>query len=165
MIRAQDINFPEDYFDLVLCVTVLQHIINPDDLSKAVKNIVRTGKWLLILETSPPTPLVVSSSYMVFKTRKEWIDLFRSNDCDLIYELPLPQEGSRFVSLMSHFLNLRNQKDKNKKRTPASMTKANEISKGQRMILNILRLTDYLFLHIPYPKGRTLYRILVFKKS
>ncbi|GAI33666.1 unnamed protein product [marine sediment metagenome] len=51
-----EIDFPNDAFDLVTSITVLQHITDPNVFRKAVKNIVRVtkpGGQILLLEYAP----------------------------------------------------------------------------------------------------------------
>lgn len=161
----------------MVCVTVLQHIINPCELSKAIRNIVRVGKRILILESSPVTSISTKPTYIAIRTRGEWISLFENNGCKLIYELPLPQIGIKFLgyynkalSLIGYLFNPKNSTKEGKSKQIISFgsQKANSFSRliilGRSILLKILKPLDYLFIYIPYPKKLTNYRILIFEK-
>ena len=152
VMRSQDISFPPDSFNITLCITTLQHVVDFTELQDTVKNLIHTSKWILILETSPVKRMATTSSYMVFKERREWIDLFVNNGCSLIYELPLPQIIRSRISLIRFLFS----------KIYKNLT---EFSDTERAILTLVRLVDYLFLYLPYPKNRTIYRILLFERK
>ena len=60
VMNAMDLNFPDNFFDLVTSITVLQHIVNEEQFRLAVKEIVRVTKLkgnIVILETAIPVLL------------------------------------------------------------------------------------------------------------
>lgn len=40
--------FPDGFFDLVTCLEVIEHLLDPDNMLKEVHRVVREGGWLLV---------------------------------------------------------------------------------------------------------------------
>lgn len=81
------LEFSSDFYDLVNCVTVLQHIFNDEEWKKAVYEIVRVTKpsgHVLIFEAAPSFILEKQTRYLRFRTMKEYINEFE-------------EAGSRFI--------------------------------------------------------------------
>jgi len=92
---ARDMVFPPNEFDIVLCVTVLQHIIEIDDFIKSIKkiiNVVKKNGTIAIIEYSPMTlsqsfeERLHNAELMVCRTRDEWINEFVSQGSMLYRE-------------------------------------------------------------------------------
>jgi 2-polyprenyl-3-methyl-5-hydroxy-6-metoxy-1,4-benzoquinol methylase len=76
---AQDLDLPGGKFDLVLSVTVLQHITAEGELERALANIhrmLKDGGRFFLLEYSPKrlTDQQARASHMRYRTRDEWIE-------------------------------------------------------------------------------------------
>lgn len=177
--KLEEIPFPHESYDLVVSITVLQHILDPNMFSKALKNIVRVtkrGGHILIFESSPikikqgtRTP-----SYIALRTREEWITFFKQNNCSLLLEFCLPKIGIRVLGFYGKVVSLLFPFSKNK--TKANVMSIQEIQNRGRtprrldnltrkVILSIMKPFDLLFLLIPFPKNRTDLRILIFEKG
>jgi ubiquinone/menaquinone biosynthesis C-methylase UbiE len=171
--KAEDIDFPENSFDLAISITVLEHITNSRELLKAIKNIIRVARQVLILEASTTIPAGKDSLYMVFRTRKDWIDLFERNGCELVYEKPLPQVGFRILRYYANAISYVDSRIRLKKiigkkvimpttREMGNLPRFESIARV--MMLYLLRLIDYLLLYLSFPAASTDFRIMVFKK-
>ncbi len=180
--KIEEMSFPNDSFDVVISVTVLQHIVDSDAFSKAIRNVVgvtKIGGHILVFESSPIRikPNEMTPEYISLKTRREWINAFTQNGCSLIHELCMSQIGLRALSsydkaLTSFFA----KKNKGSKNSPnvngqtvakrKKQTLPNRMNYFiRRIILAVLKPLDLLFLRVPFPKNRTNLRILVFKKD
>jgi 2-polyprenyl-3-methyl-5-hydroxy-6-metoxy-1,4-benzoquinol methylase len=76
---AHELDCPDSYFDLVVSVTVLQHITDPDELKRALRNLRRmlndSGRFF-VLEYSPLHSVPSQElTYMRYRTHQQWIDL------------------------------------------------------------------------------------------
>jgi SAM-dependent methyltransferase len=85
---AQDLDLPSGKFDLVLSVTVLQHITSDPELQLALANIrrmLKVGGRLFVLEYSPnqPPAEVARPSHMRYRTCDEWIEVCGQAGFDL----------------------------------------------------------------------------------
>jgi len=86
---AQDLDLPDGEFDLVLSVTVLQHITADGELRRALANIRRMLKpagRLFVIEYSPRrlTDQQARASHMRYRTRDEWTSVLTGADFDLV---------------------------------------------------------------------------------
>jgi SAM-dependent methyltransferase len=86
----EDLNY-RNCFDLVISVTVLQHITIAERLNLAIHHIVkaiRQGGRVLAIESAgfleKETILDMGVKHMEFRTREEWIKLFESNGVTLV---------------------------------------------------------------------------------
>lgn len=76
---AHELDCPDQSFDVVVSVTVLQHITDPDELKRALRNLRRmlkdSGRFF-VLEYSPLRTLPSNElTYMRYRTNQQWIDL------------------------------------------------------------------------------------------
>lgn len=76
---AHELDCPDGYFDLVVSVTVLQHITDPEELKRALRNLRRmlkdSGRFF-VLEYSPLHSVPSQElTYMRYRTHQQWIDL------------------------------------------------------------------------------------------
>jgi len=79
VMNVAKLELSSDFYDLVNCVTVLQHIFNDEDWKKAVYEIVRVAKpsgHVLIFEAAPSFVLEKQTRYLRFRTMKEYISEF-----------------------------------------------------------------------------------------
>jgi SAM-dependent methyltransferase len=187
-ISIEEADFESDSFDLITSVTVLQHVTNLEQFTRAVENIVRTTRkkgHVLILETSPISVKRPScSSYQVIRTRREWIEAFENRGCMLIYEMGLPQFGIRFLRLLDKILHVFERRasslpfstgwtfQRNKNVAGRhNVVREMRVMKGwklvgdlsRRVVLKLAWPLDRLL--IPFPLGFTTLRILVFEKK
>jgi ubiquinone/menaquinone biosynthesis C-methylase UbiE len=73
---AARLAFPSDSFDMVNCVTVLQHILNDEDWQNAVCELIRVTKpmgYVLIFEAAPSFILKKRTQHMCFRTMKKYV--------------------------------------------------------------------------------------------
>jgi len=83
-----NLNLPSNFYDLVNCITVLQHILNDKDQMKAVQEMVRVTKPLghiLIYEAAPIFILKKRTPRLRFRTMKEYISMFEKAGTYLTY--------------------------------------------------------------------------------
>lgn len=83
-----NLNLPSNFYDLVNCVTVLQHILNDKDQTRAVQEMVRVTKpsgYILIYEAAPIFILKKRSPRLRFRTMKEYISMFEKAGAHLTY--------------------------------------------------------------------------------
>jgi SAM-dependent methyltransferase len=82
---GRDLHFPEDWFDVVVCNDVLEHIL-PSDRKRFIENLIRVSKIYVILSTPHKTKLNELAEYhlaqfikkrlnVVHEQLKEHIDL------------------------------------------------------------------------------------------
>lgn len=76
---AHELDCPDRYFDLVVSVTVLQHITDPEELKRALRNLRRmlkdSGRFF-VLEYSPLHSVPSQElTYMRYRTHQQWIEL------------------------------------------------------------------------------------------
>jgi ubiquinone/menaquinone biosynthesis C-methylase UbiE len=83
-----NLNLPSNFYDLVNCVTVLQHILNDKDQTKAVQEMVRVTKpsgHILIYEAAPIFILKKRTPCLRFRTMKEYISMFEEAGAHLTH--------------------------------------------------------------------------------
>jgi SAM-dependent methyltransferase len=174
--KAEHLNMADNSFDLVVSVNVLQHIVDSVNFESAVRNMLRVakhGRYILVFETSPGKNCKVQPlSYLCVRVRNEWIRLFEMRECRLIYEMPFPELGIRFVetfdALLSKLLDKRG-----KHHAADGFAESSIRSKGDRMsiidaaritVLRLLYPLDNFFASLPFPREASVMRILVFRK-
>lgn len=75
------LELPSNSFDIITCVTVLQHIIDPAEFEKSIENIVRLLKKdgkILLMEVAPSalTPQEHSTAILSVRTEEDYISAF-----------------------------------------------------------------------------------------
>lgn len=101
---VQDFGGPGGKFDLILSVTVIQHITAAADAEAALANIARllkaTGVFVLI-EFAPVRvpPRVARASYISARSAKEWHQLLANSGLRVRQQLPVRFFGERLHSL------------------------------------------------------------------
>jgi len=91
------LKLPSDTYDLVNCVTVLQHILDDEECKLAVKEMVRVarlGGAILLFETAPGFVIKRRTPHVRVRSMKHYITEFKKAKADLIYwravDLSLP---------------------------------------------------------------------------
>jgi ubiquinone/menaquinone biosynthesis C-methylase UbiE len=82
------LNLPSNFYDMVNCVTVLQHILNNEQWESAVREMVRVTKplgYILIYEAAPLFILKKSTPHLRFRTMKEYVREFEEAGARLIH--------------------------------------------------------------------------------
>jgi ubiquinone/menaquinone biosynthesis C-methylase UbiE len=94
---AARLEFPSEAFDLVNCVTVLQHIFDDDDWRRAVYGMARVCRkdgHVLLFETAPNFILRKRTPNLCLRTMRQYMSEFRKEQMRLIYwravDLSLP---------------------------------------------------------------------------
>jgi len=88
VMNVAKLDLPSDLYDLVSCVTVLQHIFDDEDWRSAVREIVRVTKPLghmLIFEAAPSSVLKMQTHHQRLRTMKEYVREFEKADARLIH--------------------------------------------------------------------------------
>jgi len=177
--KAEDIDFPEQNFDVVYSITVLQHIPTQEKLEQAVYKIVHAVKkegYICILEKAPKQPIDSQVDHISIRAKQEWIDLFNKHNAVLIKEKALPQVGYALLkwydAAISFFLSkfakktLENSKQEKKEYLATNQKKSIKMrlyNIGKKIILFVSYPIDHLLIYIPiYNKSIT--RFLLFKR-
>jgi len=94
---ASLLNMPDETYDLVNCVTVLQHIVSDHSWQKAVQEIARVtrkGGYALLFEAAPNFVLKKRTPNLSIRSMWQYIEEFRKTDMRLTYwravDLSLP---------------------------------------------------------------------------
>lgn len=92
-----ELSLPRNTYDLVNCVTVLQHILDDEKWKKAVKNMTSVTKKrgkILLFETAPDFVIKKRTPHMRLTSMKQYIKEFENAKTRLIYwraaDLSLP---------------------------------------------------------------------------
>lgn len=88
VMNAAELDLPVDFYDMVNCVTVLQHILDDDNWRKAIHNMVKVTKphgYILIFEAAPSLVLKKSTRHLRFRTMRQYTDEFRKAGANLTY--------------------------------------------------------------------------------
>jgi ubiquinone/menaquinone biosynthesis C-methylase UbiE len=176
--KLEEMSFKNNYFDLILSITVLQHIVNPEDFSKALTNLLRVAKngaHILVLEISPfEKNRKKLPNYISLRTRNEWINVFAKKNCPLIYELSLSQIGLRtlrFYDIALQSLLAVRKRDGNSafplntSQPEMASIKHSLNSSIRKLILACMTPFDLIFIKLPFPKTKTDLRLFVFRKE
>ncbi|MBI5392782.1 class I SAM-dependent methyltransferase [Candidatus Woesearchaeota archaeon] len=177
--KAEDINFPNEQFDIVYSITVLQHIPTQEKLEQAVFKMITTAKKngnICILEKAPLEDSKSDVDHITIRTKKEWIDLFNKHGAVFITEKAMPQIGycllkwydSMIAFLLKKFAKntLEESKQEKKEYLATNEEKSLKIriyNIGKEMILFFSYPIDHLLIYIPiYNKSVT--RFLLFRR-
>lgn len=94
---VSDLEIPDQTYDLVNCVTVLQHIPSDVDWRSAVREIVRVTKGngrILLFEMAPNFAVKKRTRNLSIRTMRQYMDEFRNAGANLVYwravDLSLP---------------------------------------------------------------------------
>ena len=173
----KEMDFTPKSFDIILSITVLQHISNKDlhlSIAKMVESLNSDG-YIFILETAPDTlkNTMIDSENQSFRSRNEWIEFFENADIKLNFEMIYPSFGLSLIKLCNdiastiyHTLE--------KKSTPKKHYKVKNqmVVRENGFLFKIQRLVERIILFFSKPIdyyvpvlafGTT--RIMVFKKE
>jgi ubiquinone/menaquinone biosynthesis C-methylase UbiE len=85
---ASKINLSSNSYDMVNCVTVLQHILNDEDWKSAIHEMVRVTKplgYIMIFEAAPSFILKRRTRHLRFRTMKEYVVEFGKAGARFVY--------------------------------------------------------------------------------
>ncbi|MEM3536750.1 MAG: class I SAM-dependent methyltransferase, partial [Candidatus Bathyarchaeia archaeon] len=88
VMNAAKLDLPSNFYDLVNCVTVLQHILDVKQWRNAICEMVRVAKpsgYTLIFEAAPSFAFKKSTARLLFKTMKEYVSTFEDAGARLVY--------------------------------------------------------------------------------
>lgn len=88
VMNVAKLDLPSDFYDLVNCVTVLQHIFDNEQWKNAIQEIVRVTKpfgYMLIFEAAPSSILKMQTRHQCLRTMGEYIREFENAGARLIY--------------------------------------------------------------------------------
>lgn len=97
VMNVAKLGFADGMYDLVNCVTVLQHIFDDDDWRKAVRQVIRVCKkdgYVLLFEVAPNFVLKRRTPNLHIRTMSQYLDEFKKAGARLAYwhavDLSLP---------------------------------------------------------------------------
>ena len=172
----EEVNFPSSSFDLVIGINVLQHITDEQAFLGIVEAIVRISKGnghILVMDFSPvkvanrqPAP------YVVYRSKREYIDAFEKAGCEFVSEFGLPRIGVRLYRAVGTFGGiLRHLGYRARPATDGQLTNGHDGGKSpwrphmgdfmRSLVLKIARPLDHAF--APFPSRFTDMRILIFQ--
>jgi ubiquinone/menaquinone biosynthesis C-methylase UbiE len=85
---ASKLDLPNNFYDLVNCVTVLQHVFDDAKWKKAISEMVRVVKpsgFVLIYEAAPTFILKKCTAHVYFRSMKEYVREFEKFGARLAY--------------------------------------------------------------------------------
>jgi SAM-dependent methyltransferase len=171
--RVEEMNFPAASFDLVSGINILQHITDEQEFLRAIHHIVRVTKrdgHILVMDFSPvKVDKRQPSPYVVYRSRQEYIDVFKDGGCQFISEFGLPRIGVRLyrgVSTVGEFVRLLALQSKHqgevlatKEANPPWRPRMGDFMRN--LILKLARPLDCFL--APFPARYTDMRILIFQ--
>ncbi len=100
---VQDLDLPPAFFDLIISITVLQHITAPVAFEQTIEHLARLLKedgHIVILEYSPRQIEKTSSPppYMCYRSHQEWLQIWTHRGFELIRETGVRFWGHRFYA-------------------------------------------------------------------
>jgi SAM-dependent methyltransferase len=126
---ADELDYPSAEFDLVLSVTVLQHITAINQLHASLRNIrrmLRPDGRLVVIEYAPRDykPRRETASYMTYRTRSAWLALLAEHGFTATGETSvrlLPHRGYTALMRLAGGLRLQHASTEASAGRPASM--------------------------------------------
>jgi len=95
--NVTNLDFPSETYNLVNCVTVLQHLQSNDAWKRAVREIARVtkkGGYILLFEAAPDFTVAKRTLHLSIRTMRQYIDEFHKAKARLVYwravDLSLP---------------------------------------------------------------------------
>lgn len=85
---ASKLDLPNNFYDLVNCITVLQHVFDDAKWKKAISEMVRVAKssgFILIYEAAPTFILKKCTAHVCFRSMKDYIREFEKCGARLAY--------------------------------------------------------------------------------
>jgi ubiquinone/menaquinone biosynthesis C-methylase UbiE len=177
-----DIEFKEQAFDMITSITVLQHILEKDELVSSLKklrNSLKDDGYLIVLELTPPHKESVmhyyfdGTPYLLERPGWVWREAFSEAGFKIIEEPVMPQLGisalrgfGYMIGNMIRFIKQKNstaETSSNTHEAAIPKTSQGSVSKGKvlfmvarKAILKITWLSDYM-LRLPLPGRRHRY--------
>ncbi|MCK4730457.1 MAG: class I SAM-dependent methyltransferase [Candidatus Aenigmarchaeota archaeon] len=164
-------------FDIILSITVLQHIPNKDLLSSIQKlaDSLNIEGYIYILETAPVklNQNTTNSEYQHFHTRKDWIKLFEKASMKLQFEIVYPGFGLSLIRLgdniaraiYNRFISKKNQEIPTTTTNQLILINNNKLVKiyslFEKIIFIFSKPIDY---YMPFLAKFGTTRVMVFKK-
>ena len=88
VMNVAELKFPSDSYDMVNCVTVLQHIFDDAQWKSAIHEMVRVTRpcgYILVFEAAPTFILKRRTPRLRFRSMKEYINEFKSAGAHFVY--------------------------------------------------------------------------------
>lgn len=177
-------NLPAAAYDLVTSVTVLQHVVDHDDLVTVLRGLWRAlkpGGYLVALELAPPIrePASVATGdviYLQHRPAELWRFAFEEAGFACVRESALPELGIALQRGLTNLLNRRVPESADQAPTGNSSTAAPRLTIKRRALrsgLSLMRRSIYVaatpfdrWLGAPLPASHHRhYRIFVLKKA
>lgn len=166
VMRVSKLNMQDQTFDVVNCVTVLQHIFDDDEWRNAVSEIARVtkkGGYTLLLEAAPNFTIKKRTPHLSIRTMQQYVNEFEKLKIRLIYWRPAD------LSLPVTFLGLKNYAASFNKKVYYFVTGRELVSPSFKSLLS--RIAVMLAGQIDYKLAETplsflsFNKILLFRKS
>lgn len=171
-VRIENMGFQNAQFDLVTSVTVLQHVVNPENLCKAVRGIaevVKPSGYIVLMESTADSSEekvtdASGATFLIARSVDIWRDLMEKEGCILESVSGYPGWGTEISLRFARYLSLL----VGRGRTGAGQANANRATRTMFQVLRLGILTscftfDYL-LRIPIPNRLSYLKIMVFRK-
>jgi ubiquinone/menaquinone biosynthesis C-methylase UbiE len=164
--NVSKLNFPDNIYDMVNCVTVLQHVFDEEEWNKAVHEMVRVtkpGGYILLFETAPHFTLKRNTSYLCIRTMKNYVQEFKKAGANFVYWRAVD------LSFPITFLGLRKYASSFSREVYYFLTRKNALISAN-LLSFLSRITVFLAKPLDYKLGETPFaflsigKILVFKK-
>lgn len=167
-VALQDISFAPESFDLVVSITALQHITDPKEFEIAATKLVRVLKNRAVMALIEFSPKRVKKgkypSYVHYRSRSEWIEVFQSRGLELVSDQPIFFVGFRPLSFLKRLF-VAPERDERTAGVVFKGSRLGGIAKvAQRSILMASGMADSALARIPPLKGYAHTRLLVFRK-
>jgi len=166
LMNVSELNFPDNAYDMVNCVTVLQHIFDEEKWEKAVYEMVRVTKpsgYILLFEMAPHFTLKKNTSHLRIRTMKKYIQEFQKAGANLVYWRAVD------LSFPITFLGLRKYASSFSRDVYYFLTRKNTFISADLLSL-LSRIMAFLARPLDYKLGETPFaflsigKILLFKK-
>ena len=171
---AHELDCPDRYFDLVVSVTVLQHITDPEELKRALRNLRRmlkdSGRFF-VLEYSPRHSVPSQElTYMRYRTHQQWIDLMAGEGFALA-----SSGGVRFIGHRAYGAYRRLRQSRHAPPTataaaasppaPAAAPAAPSLSSAESVLMRMAQATERAIARTPVIRQRSDLHAYVFVKT
>ena len=166
VMNVSKLNLQDQTFDVVNCVTVLQHIFDDNEWRNAVREIARVtkkGGYTLLLEAAPNFAIKKRTPHLSIRTMQQYVNEFEKSKIRLIYWRPAD------LSLPVTFLGLRSYAASFNKKVYYFVTGRELVSPPFKSLLS--RIAVMLAGQIDYKLAETplsflsFNKILLFRKS
>lgn len=160
------LNFPDETYDFVNCVTVLQHLPDDGNWQSAIREMARvtkTGGYILLFETAPSLAIIKRTRHLAIRTMRRYVEEFGKAGAHLVYWCAVD------LSLPVTFFGLRNYAASFNRKVYYFMSSGKLFSARFASFLSwvsvvLARLIDYKLANSPL-SFLSFGRILLFKKA